>query len=46
VGNLEQEYTIEMVKLALDRCIHFATTDGMSALRESETLLDNPPKGV
>lgn len=46
VGNLGQEETMRMVKLALDRGINFIDTADVYSLGESETLLGNALKGV
>jgi len=46
VGNLGQEETTRMVKVALDRGINFIDTADVYSLGESETLLGNALKGV
>lgn len=46
MGNLGQEDTSRMVKLALDRGINFFDTADVYSLGESETLLGNALKGV
>lgn len=46
MGNLGQEETARMVKLALDRGINFIDTADVYSLGESETLLGNALKGV
>src|ERR1039458_4482513 len=46
MGNLGQEETTRMVKLALDRGINFIDTADVYSLGESETLLGNALKGV
>ena len=46
MGNLGQEATTQMVKLALDRGINFIDTADVYSLGESETLLGNALKGV
>ena len=46
MGNLGQEDTSRMVKLALDRGINFIDTADVYSLGESETLLGNALKGV
>lgn len=46
VGNLGQEDTTRMVKLALDRGINFIDTADVYSLGESETLLGNALRGV
>jgi len=46
VGNLGQEETNRMVKVALDRGINFIDTADVYSLGESETLLGNALKGV
>ena len=46
VGNLGQEATTKMVKLALDRGINFIDTADVYSLGESETLLGNALKGI
>ena len=46
MGNLGQEDTTRMVKLALDRGINFIDTADVYSLGESETLLGNALKGV
>jgi aryl-alcohol dehydrogenase-like predicted oxidoreductase len=46
VGNLGQEATTKMVKMALDRGINFIDTADVYSLGESETLLGNALKGV
>ena len=46
MGNLGQEDTTKMVKLALDRGINFIDTADVYSLGESETLLGNALKGV
>ncbi len=46
MGNLGQEATTKMVKLALDRGINFIDTADVYSLGESETLLGNALKGV
>jgi aryl-alcohol dehydrogenase-like predicted oxidoreductase len=46
VGNLGQEDTTRMVKLALDRGINFIDTADVYSLGESETLVGNALKGV
>jgi aryl-alcohol dehydrogenase-like predicted oxidoreductase len=46
MGNLGQEATTRMVKLALDRGINFIDTADVYSLGESETLLGNALKGV
>ena len=45
-GNLGQEETTRMVKLALDRGINFIDTADVYSLGESETLLGNALKGI
>jgi predicted aldo/keto reductase-like oxidoreductase len=45
MGNLGQEDTTRMVKLALDRGINFIDTADVYSLGESETLLGNALKG-
>lgn len=46
MGNLGQEDTSHMVKLALDRGINFIDTADVYSLGESETLLGNALRGV
>jgi aryl-alcohol dehydrogenase-like predicted oxidoreductase len=46
MGNLGQEETNRMVKLALDRGINFIDTADVYSLGESETLLGNALKGL
>ena len=46
MGNLGQEATTKMVKLALDRGINFIDTADVYSQGESETLLGNALKGV
>src|ERR1700694_5072562 len=46
MGNLGQEDTTRMVKLALDRGINFLDTADVYSLGESETLAGNALKGV
>jgi aryl-alcohol dehydrogenase-like predicted oxidoreductase len=46
MGNLGQEATAKMVKLALDSGINFIDTADVYSLGESETLLGNALKGV
>ena len=46
MGNLGQEGTTRMVKLALDRGINFIDTADVYSLGESETLVGNALKGV
>src|SRR6266853_2001736 len=46
MGNLDQEDTTRMVKLALDRGINFIDTADVYSLGESETLVGNALKGV
>jgi aryl-alcohol dehydrogenase-like predicted oxidoreductase len=46
MGNLGQEDTTRMVKVALDRGINFIDTADVYSLGESETLLGNALKGV
>src|SRR5208337_1980998 len=46
MGNLGQEDTTRMVKLALDRGVNFIDTADVYSLGESETLLGNALKGV
>ena len=46
MGNLGQDDTTRMVKLALDRGINFIDTADVYSLGESETLLGNALKGV
>jgi aryl-alcohol dehydrogenase-like predicted oxidoreductase len=46
MGNLGQEDTTRMVKLALDRGINFIDTADVYSLGESETLLGNALKGI
>jgi aryl-alcohol dehydrogenase-like predicted oxidoreductase len=46
MGNLGQEETTRMVKLALDRGINLIDTADVYSLGESETLLGNALKGV
>ena len=46
MGNLGQEDTTRMVKLALDRGINFIDTADVYSLGESETLLGNALKGM
>jgi aryl-alcohol dehydrogenase-like predicted oxidoreductase len=46
MGNLGQEDTTRMVKLALDRGINFIDTADVYSLGQSETLLGNAVKGV
>jgi len=46
MGNLGQEDTSSMVKLALDHGINFVDTADVYSLGESETLLGNALKGV
>ena len=46
MGNLGQEETTQMVKLALDRGINFIDTADVYSLGESETLVGNALKGI
>ena len=46
MGNLGQEDTTRMVKVALDRGINFVDTADVYSLGESETLVGNALKGV
>jgi aryl-alcohol dehydrogenase-like predicted oxidoreductase len=46
MGNLGQEETTQMVRLALDRGINFIDTADVYSLGESETLVGNALKGV
>ncbi len=46
MGNLGQEATTKMVKLALDSGINFIDTADVYSLGESETLLGNALKGI
>src|SRR6476646_2400914 len=46
MGNLGQEDTTRMLKLALDRGINFIDTADVYSLGESETLVGNALKGV
>jgi aryl-alcohol dehydrogenase-like predicted oxidoreductase len=46
MGNLGQEDTTRMVKLALSRGINFIDTADVYSLGESETLLGNAVKGI
>jgi aryl-alcohol dehydrogenase-like predicted oxidoreductase len=46
MGNLGQEDTTRMVKVALDRGINFIDTADVYSLGESETLLGNALKGI
>ena len=46
MGNLGQEETTQMVKLALDHGINFIDTADVYSLGESETLLGNALKGI
>ena len=46
MGNLGQEETTRMVKLALDQGINFIDTADVYSLGESETLLGNALKGI
>ena len=46
MGNLGQEDTTRIVKLALDRGINFIDTADVYSLGESETLLGNSLKGI
>ena len=46
MGNLGQEETTQMVKLALDRGINFIDTADVYSLGESETLLGNALKSI
>jgi aryl-alcohol dehydrogenase-like predicted oxidoreductase len=46
MGNLGQEDTTRMVKLALDKGINFIDTADVYSLGESETLVGNALKGV
>jgi len=46
MGNLSQDDTTQMVKLALDRGINFIDTADVYSLGESETLLGNALKGI
>src|ERR1700751_3866265 len=46
MGNLGQEDTTSMVKLALDRGINFIDTADVYSLGESETLVGNALKGM
>src|ERR1700757_4570037 len=46
MGNLGQEDTTRMVKLALDRGINFIDTADVYSLGESETLVGNALKGI
>ena len=46
MGNLGQEETTRMVKLALDRGVNFIDTADVYSLGESETLLGHALKGI
>jgi aryl-alcohol dehydrogenase-like predicted oxidoreductase len=46
MGNLGQDATTQMVKLAYDRGINFVDTADVYSLGESETLLGNALKGI
>src|SRR5471030_1441797 len=46
MGNLGQEDTTRLVKLALDRGINFIDTADVYSLGESETFLGNALKGI
>src|SRR5271168_2617159 len=46
MGNLGQDATTQMVKLAYDRGINFVDTADVYGLGESETLLGNALKGI
>lgn len=46
MGNLAQEDTTRMVKVALDRGINFIDTADVYSLGESETLVGNALKGI
>jgi hypothetical protein len=46
MGNLGQEDTTRMVKLALDKGINFIDTADVYSLGESETLVGNALRGV
>src|SRR5580693_8749759 len=46
MGNLDQEQTTQMVKLALAKGINFIDTADVYSLGESETLLGNALKGI
>jgi aryl-alcohol dehydrogenase-like predicted oxidoreductase len=46
MGNLGQEDTARMVKLALDRGVNFIDTADVHSLGESETLVGNALKGI
>jgi aryl-alcohol dehydrogenase-like predicted oxidoreductase len=46
MGNLGQEETTRMVRLALDRGVNFIDTADVYSLGESETLVGNALKGV
>ena len=46
MGNLGQQDTTRMVKLALDRGINLIDTADVYSLGESETLLGNALKGI
>src|ERR1700726_4942664 len=46
IGNLGQEDTTRMVKLALDRGVNFIDTADVYSLGESETLVGNALRGV
>jgi aryl-alcohol dehydrogenase-like predicted oxidoreductase len=46
MGNLGQEDTTRMVKLAMDRGINFIDTADVYSLGESETLVGNALKGI
>jgi aryl-alcohol dehydrogenase-like predicted oxidoreductase len=46
MGNLGQEDTTRMVKVALDRGINFIDTADVYSLGESETLIGNALKGI
>jgi aryl-alcohol dehydrogenase-like predicted oxidoreductase len=46
MGNLGQEETTRMVRLALDRGVNFVDTADVYSLGESETLLGNTLKGI
>src|ERR1700674_5550408 len=46
MGNLDQEDTTRMVKLALEKGINFIDTADVYSLGESETLVGNALKGV
>ena len=46
MGNLDQEDTTRMVKVALDNGINFIDTADVYSLGESETLLGNALNGI